>query len=37
MEFWAEAEWEKFKEFPDVYGRDRREAVEKAYDRMVGR
>ena len=37
MEFWAAEEWEKFNEFPEVYGRERREAVEKAYDRMVGR
>lgn len=37
MEFWAAGEWEEFNKYPDVYGRERRDAVEKAYDRMVGR
>ncbi len=36
LEIWAEQEWFKYNEFPDVYGRERREAVENAYRNMVG-
>ena len=37
LEVWAKPEWEKFNEFPEVYGKERREAVERAYAQMVGR
>jgi MraZ protein len=37
VEIWAKAEWEKFNEFPEQYGKDRRFAIEAAYNRMVGR
>ncbi len=35
LEIWAEDEWNKYNEFPDVYGRQRREAVEEAYSLMT--
>lgn len=37
VEIWSESEWREFNKYPDVYGRDRRAAIEKAYDRMVGK
>ncbi len=36
LEIWAAEEWEKFNQFPKEYGKDRREAIEKAYQEMVG-
>lgn len=37
LEIWAKEEWEQYSEFPDVYGQQRREAIAKAYNQMVGR
>ncbi|HRJ26923.1 MAG TPA: hypothetical protein PLO61_05380 [Fimbriimonadaceae bacterium] len=34
IEIWSETEWEKFNEFPEVYGRERREALDRAYSQM---
>jgi len=36
VEIWSKAEYEKYNEFPEVYGLQRREAIEKAYRQMVG-
>jgi len=36
VEIWAKDEYEKYSEFPEVYGLQRREAIEKAYRQMVG-
>jgi len=32
VEIWAKELWEEFQKYPDVYGRERRAAFEKAYD-----
>jgi division/cell wall cluster transcriptional repressor MraZ len=36
LEIWAKSEFEMFERFPDEYGRERRSAVEKAYNMMTG-
>jgi MraZ protein len=35
LEIWDKEEWSKYNASPDAYGLERREAVEKAYDKMV--
>ncbi|HXH61587.1 MAG TPA: hypothetical protein VNI20_09530 [Fimbriimonadaceae bacterium] len=37
LEIWAKAEWEKYESDPDGYGRERREAVDRAYRQMTGK
>jgi MraZ protein len=37
LEIWARQEWEQYNQYPDTYGQKRREAIEKAYQQMVGR
>ena len=37
LEIWDPKEWEQYNEYPDTYGQKRREAIEKAYQQMVGR
>ncbi len=37
LEIWSMQEWEIFQQFPDNYGQQRRESIEKAYDRMVAK
>ena len=37
MEIWAKEEYESFHADPDGYGRERREAIERAYMKMTGR
>jgi MraZ protein len=36
LEIWAKTEWEFYNEYPDTYGKERREAIAKAYAQMVG-
>jgi len=36
LEIWAKGQHEEFEKYPDVYGRERRLAVEKAYNMMTG-
>lgn len=36
-EIWAKEEWEQFNNYPDTYGQQRREAIQKAYTQMTGR
>lgn len=35
VEIWAESQWAEYEKYPDVYGRERREALEKAYQQMT--
>lgn len=35
VEIWAQAEWDKFEEFGDGYGKDRRESFDKAFQLMT--
>ena len=37
MEIWAKEEYERFHADPDGYGKERREAIERAYMKMTGR
>lgn len=37
VEIWAREEYDLFQQDPDSYGRQRREAIAKAYNEMVGR
>jgi MraZ protein len=37
LEIWAEEEWEQYNTYPDTYGQQRREAIQKAYTQMTGR
>jgi MraZ protein len=37
LEIWDAREYEEFNKYPDVYARDRRQAIEVAYAKMVGR
>lgn len=37
MEIWAKEEWEQFSRYPDTYGQQRRDAIQKAYFQMTGR
>ena len=34
VEFWSAAEWDEYNKYPDVFGRERRTAMEQAHDRM---
>lgn len=36
LEIWSESEWEEFKKYGDAYGKERRIAIESAYNSMVG-
>ncbi len=35
LEIWSMTEWDKFQDSPDDFGKQRREAIEKAYGQMV--
>jgi MraZ protein len=35
LEIWSASEWAEFQLYPDVYGLQRRQAIEKAYGQMV--
>lgn len=37
IEIWNKVEWEKYNEFPEHYNKDRRNAIQQAYDSMTGR
>lgn len=37
IEIWNQFEWEKFGEFPEHYNKDRRNAIQDAYDKMLGK
>lgn len=37
MEIWAVEEWQEYSSYPDTYGLQRREAIQKAYTQMTGR
>jgi MraZ protein len=37
LEIWARKEWEQYNKYPNTYGQERREAIEKAHQQMVGK
>lgn len=37
LEIWDKDEWKQYNDYPDSYGFQRRETIEKAYAQMVGR
>jgi MraZ protein len=37
LEIWSVSEWEQFQLYPDVYGLQRRQSIEKAYGQMVAK
>jgi MraZ protein len=37
LEIWGKLQWAEYNKYPETYGQQRRQAIEKAYNLMVGR